>query len=73
MHTHLTQHMTTSPLNELVEAKHAASWAIRCVQGIIKHFVVDGTAGSITTTRGATPEGEGGQQLLQGMDQTVRH
>ena len=47
--------MTTGPLNELVEAKHAASWAILCVQGIIKDFVVDGTADSITTSRGATP------------------
>ena len=55
MHTHLNQHMTTGPLNELVEAKHAASWAILCVQGIIKNFVVDGTADSITTSRGATP------------------
>ena len=53
MHTHLIQHMTTGPLNELVEAKRAASWAILCAQGIIKDFVVDGTVESITTSRGS--------------------
>ena len=54
MHTHLNQHMTTGPLNELVEAKHAASWAILCVQGIMKDFVHDGTADNITTSKGTT-------------------
>ena len=49
---HVNHHMIISPLNELVEAKHASSWAILCVQGIIKDFVVDNTTDSITNIQG---------------------
>ena len=62
--------MIIGPLNELVEAKHAASWAILCAQGIIKDFVVDGTADSITNIQGSETVTEGGTTSAKS-DQTV--
>merc|ERR1719428_167518 len=50
---HVSHHMIIGPLNELVQAKHTTSWALLCVQGIKKDFVVDGTADSITNIQGS--------------------